>query len=78
MDKFSEKLAQALKRVGFHKGLEFDEEYGFMTNGKSTNDYLVVLYLAQLLENGQMEIKINPSKIEYLFKLLYLREEEKC
>ena len=78
MCEFNKTLAQALKRVGFHKGLEFDYEYGFMTNGKSTNDYLVVLYLAQLLENGQMEIKITPGKIEYLFKLLHLREEEKC
>ena len=78
MNKFNEKLAQVLKRVGFHKGLEFDGEYGFMTNGKSTNDYLTVLYLAQLLENGQVEIKIDPSKIDYMLKLLHLREEEKC
>ena len=37
MDKLKEELAEALKRVAFHKGLEFDEDYGFMTVGKATN-----------------------------------------
>lgn len=75
MSDFDKKLSEALKRVGFHKGLEFDEEHGIMTVGKYTNDYLAVLYLARLLEDGQLEIKIAKDNVAYLRKLLKMGEE---
>lgn len=74
-NKFNKLLAEALHRAGHLKGVtEYDEEYGLLIRASHIDDYLVVLYLAQLLENGQMEIKIEPSKIEYLFKLLHIKE----
>ena len=73
---FNEILAETLNRAGLHKGITYDEDFGLLISSKYVNDYLVVLYLAQLLENGQAEIKIAPSKCEYMFKLLRIKEEE--
>ena len=45
--------------------------------GGHMNDYLLVVYLGQLLERGEMEIKVCPDRIEYLLKLLKLDKENK-
>lgn len=76
IENFNKTLAGALERAGMHKGITYEEDFGLVTSSKYVNDYLVVLYLAQLLENGQAEIKIAPSKCEYMFKLLRIKEEE--
>ena len=52
-----------------------NEEIGI--RGKYVNDYLLVFFLAQLLQSGDMEIKIRPSKIPYLRKLLKMEDDEK-
>lgn len=63
------KLSEALMRVAELDGIyPENEEIGI--RGKYANDYLLVFYLAQLLKSGDMEIKIRPSKIPYLMKLL--------
>lgn len=63
------KLAEALMRVSELSGIyPENEEIGI--RGKYVNDYLMVFYLAQLLQSGDMEIKIRPDKIAYLRKLL--------
>ena len=63
------KLSDALMRVAELSGLyPENEEIGI--RGKYVNDYLLVFYLAQLLQSGDMEIKIRPDKIAYLRKLL--------
>lgn len=63
------KLSEALMRVSKLSGIyPENEEIGI--RGKYVNDYLLVFYLSQLLQSGDMEIKIRPSKIPYLMKLL--------
>lgn len=63
------KLSEALMRVAELDGIyPENEEIGI--RGKYINDYLLAFYLAQLLQSGDMEIKIRPSKIPYLMKLL--------
>ena len=63
------KLSKALMRVSELSGIyPVNEEIGI--RGKYVNDYLMVFYLAQLLQDGDMEIKIRPDKIAYLRKLL--------
>ena len=72
---FNKLLSEALHRAGHLKGVtEYDEEYGLLIRASHIDDHLVVLYLAQLLENDQMEVRIAPSKLEYLFKLLHIKE----
>ena len=63
------KISEALIRVAELDGIyPENEEIGI--RGKYVNDYLLVFYLAQLIQDGDMEIKIRPSKIPYLMKLL--------
>ena len=67
------KMSEAFMRVAELYGVyPENEEIGI--RGKYVNDYLLVFYLAQLLQSGDMEIKIRPSKIPYLMKLLKLEE----
>lgn len=63
--KISEALIRVAELDGFYPE---NEEIGI--RGKYVNDYLLVFYLSQLLQSGDMEIKIRPSKIPYLMKLL--------
>ena len=63
------KLSEALMRVAELDGIyPENEEIGI--RGKYANDYLLVFYLAELIQDGDMEIKIRPDKIAYLRKLL--------
>lgn len=67
------KLSEALMRIAELRGIyPENEEIGI--RGKYVNDYLAAFYLSQLIESGDMEIKIRPSKIPYLMKLLKLEE----
>ena len=67
------KLSEVLVRVAELRGIyPVNEEIGI--RGKYVNDYLAVFYISQLIESGDMEIKIRPSKIPYLMKLLKLEE----
>lgn len=67
------KISEALMRVAELYGIyPENEEIGIRR--KYVNDYLLVFYLAQLLQSGDMENKIRPSKIPYLMKLLKLEE----
>ena len=67
------KLSGALMRVAELDGI-YPENEEIGVRGKYVNDYLLVFYLAQLIQDGDMEIKIRPSKIPYLMKLLKLEE----
>ena len=67
------KISEALMRVAELDGVyPENEEIGI--RGKYVNDYLLVFFLTQLIQDGDMEIKIRPSKIPYLMKLLKLEE----
>lgn len=69
MSELEQKLSEALMRVAELDGFyPENEEIGI--RGKYVNDYLLVFFLAQLLQSGDMEIKIRPDKIAYLRKLL--------
>ena len=63
------KISEALMRVAELDGVyPENEEIGI--RGKYVNDYLLVFFLAQLIQDGDVEIKIRPDKIAYLRKLL--------
>ena len=69
------KLSEALMRVAELDGVyPYPDEDSVCIQGNHMNDYLVVGYLSQLLQSGDMEIKIRPSKIPYLIKLLKMEE----
>ena len=67
------KISEALMRVAELDGI-YPENEEIGVRGKYVNDYMLVFYLAQLIQDGDMEIKIRPSKIPYLMKLLKLEE----
>lgn len=69
------KLSEALIRVAELNGI-YPENEEIGVRGKYVNDYLLVFYLSQLLQSGDMEIKIRPSKIPYLIKLLKMESED--
>ena len=69
MNDFNKKLSESLMRVAELDGVyPENEEIGI--RGKYINDYLLAFYLAQLIQDGDVEIKIRPDKIAYLRKLL--------
>ena len=69
------KLSEALMRVAELDGVyPYPDEDTVCVQGKHMNDYLVVGYLSQLIQSGDMEIKIRPSKIPYLRKLLKMED----
>ena len=69
MSELEQKLSESLMRIAELIGIyPENEEIGI--RGKYVNDYLLVFFLAQLLQSGDMEIKIRPDKISYLRKLL--------
>lgn len=75
MNDFNKKLSESLMRVAELDGVyPENEEIGI--RGKYINDYLLAFYLAQLIQDGDMEIKIRPSKIPYLRKLLNMECED--
>ena len=65
------KLSEALMRVAELDGVyPYPDEDSICIQGNHMNDYILVCYLSQLIQYGDMEIKIRPSKIPYLIKLL--------
>ena len=76
MTEFEEKLSEALMRVAELDGVyPYPDEDTVCVQGNHMNDYILVCYLSQLLQDGDMEIKIRPSKIPYLIKLLKVEKE---
>lgn len=76
MNEINKKLSEALIRAGCLEGVV--SEYGedeIAIRGGHLNDYLLVAYLGQLIERGEMEIKVTPSRIDYLLKLLKIGKE---
>lgn len=67
MGDFEKKLSDALMRVGFLEGVSCarceDDEIGI--SGGHLNDYLLVINMAKLLEDGKLKIEIAPSEIAY-------------
>ena len=76
MSEINKKLSEALMRAGCLEGVVSERmEDEVAIRGGHLNDYLLVVYLGQLLERGEMEIKVVPSRIEYLLKLLKIDKE---
>lgn len=78
---FNEKLAEALRSVCDLEGVsslsKFEEcglEDDLVIDGGHMDNYLVAGHLAQLIENGYIELKINPDKTDYLLRLLHLKK----
>ena len=77
MTEFKEKLSEALMRVAELDGVyPYPDEDTVCVQGKHMNDYILVFYLSQLLQDGDMEIKIRPDKISYLMKLLKMESKD--
>ena len=77
MTEFEEKLSEALMRVAELDGVyPYPDEDTVCVQGNHMNDYILVCYLSQLIQDGDMEIKIRPEKIAYLRKLVKMEEEE--
>lgn len=78
MNDFNKPLSQALQRVGCLEGVVADphEKDDIGIRGKHADDYLIVTYLGQLLEQGQMQITIAPEKLDYLYKLLHISKND--
>lgn len=75
MREFEHKLSESLMRVCELDGVyPYPDEDSVCVQAGYFNDYLVVGYLSQLIESGDMEIKIRPSKISYLMKLMKMEE----
>ena len=75
MTELEQKLSESLMRIAELRGIyPENEEIGI--RGKYVNDYLLVFYFAELIQDGDMEIKIRPSKIPYLRKLLNMECED--
>ena len=73
MTEFEQKLSESLMRIAELRGI-YPENEEIGVRGKYVNDYLLVFYLAQLLQSGAMEIKISDDKWPYLKKLLKIGE----
>lgn len=70
------KLSEALMRVAELDGVyPYLDEDTVCVQGNHMNDYILVCYLSQLIQYGDMEIKIRPDKIAYLRKLLKMEKE---
>lgn len=75
MDNFNILLSQALLRVGCLEGVVSEHEQDDIAiKGGHFDDYLLVTYLGQLLESGEMEVKISPSRLNYMRKLLHIKK----
>lgn len=76
MSEINKKLSEALIRAGCLEGVVSERmEDEVAIRGGHLNDYLLVVYLGQLLERGEMEIKVTPSRMDYLLKLLKIGKE---
>jgi hypothetical protein len=76
MSEINKNLSETLIRAGCLEGVVSEHgEDEIAIRGGHLNDYLLVLYLGQLLERGEMEIKVTPSRIDYLLKLLKIGKE---
>ncbi len=76
MSEINKELSEALMRAGCLEGVvseHGEDEIGI--SGGHLNDYLLVVYLGQLLERGELELKIVPSRMDYLLKLLKIGKE---
>lgn len=75
MEDFEKKLSEALMRVGFLEGVSCarceDSEIGIRAG--HLNDYMTVINMAKLLEDGKLKIGIAPSEIPYFYKLLNIK-----
>lgn len=75
MNDIKQRLSDALMRVCELEGVyPYPGEDSVCIYSESLNDYLVAGYIGQLIESGDMEIKISPDKIKYLMRLLRLEE----
>jgi hypothetical protein len=78
VSEINQKLSKALLRAGSLEGVVSEHgEDEIAVCGGNLNDYLLVAYLGQLLERGEMEIKVVPDRMEYLLKLLKIDKENK-
>ena len=76
MSEINKNLSEALIRAGCLEGVVSEHgEDEIAIRGSHLNDYLLVVYLGQLLERGEMEIKVTQSRIDYLLKLLKIGKE---
>lgn len=75
MTEFEQKLYEALMKVCELDGVStYPAEDTVCIQAGHLNDYLVAGYIAKLIRDGDMEIKISDDKWPYLKKLLKIGE----
>lgn len=67
-----DKLSKALKRVGQLEGVSAHGEDDLAIKGGHFDDYLLVYYLGQLVERGEIELLIQEDRKAYFNKLLHV------
>lgn len=71
-----DKLSKALKRVGQLEGVSpVRGEDDLAIKGGHFDDYLLVYYLGQLVERGEIDLLIKDDRKEYFNKLLHVDSE---
>ena len=75
MEKCIEKIADMLQKAGALEGVKcLDENGDVVVFEQNVNDYLLVLLLSEMIKQGHIELKIQPTisdeRLEYLFQLL--------
>lgn len=84
---FNGKLAEVLRSISNLDGVSYFDDFeelgledGLVIDGGHMDNYLLALVLAQLIESGHVELKINPdidpNRTDYLLRLLHLKERE--
>ena len=70
-------IAKALMRVSGCKGVVsyIGDDEVYIKSGH-VNDYLLMMYIGQLIERGEMKIEVNPDRINYMKKLLHITGRE--
>ena len=75
MTELEQKLSEALMRVCELDGVfTYPDEDSVCIQAGHLNDYLSAGYIAKLIQDGDMEIKISDDKRPYLKKLLEIGE----
>lgn len=69
---FDKKISEVLSKVSLFEGVSTHDN-NIVVNAKNLNNYLFVSLLAQMIDNGECEIKISPNKINYCLELLNLK-----
>lgn len=76
LTKVDELLADALLRVGSCEGItsSHNGDEDIAIKGGHFDDYILMTFLGLKMKENKCEFKISPSEIDYLCKLLHIKD----